>query len=341
MFKEKLMKSNSPIVFGQRAILAVLAVSVLSTAFLFSLPGLHQGSKAAAATQAQRGFATPDEAARALIEAAENYNVPALREILGPDGADLVSSGDPIADKKYGQEFAALAREKKFVSMDPSGTSRAILSVGNAEWPLPIPIVRREGTWYFDSKAGRQEILFRRIGANELNAIQICLGFVEAQLEYASTVHDDSGIRQYAQRLISTPGKQDGLYWENADGSPGGPITKGVAQAIHEGYSLERGSVFHGYYFRLLKGQGPAAPMGELDYVIKGMMIGGFALVAVPAEYRVTGVQTFIVSHDGIVYQKDLGPDSLNIVKKMERYNPDKTWSPVDDEWTTSELQPQ
>jgi hypothetical protein len=340
MCKEKLMSSNSPKVFGHNKVLNILAVSVLSSAFLFSLPEL-QGSGATAATQKQSGFATPDEAARALIDAVDSYDVPALREILGPEGVDLVSSDDPIADKRYSQAFAALAREKKFVSMDPSDKNRAILSVGKAEWPLPIPIVRREGKWYFDSKAGREEILFRRIGANELNVIQVCLGFVEAQMEYASAVHDDSGIRQYAQRLISTPGKQDGLYWENADGSPGGPITMGVARALQEGYSLEKDSVYHGYYFRLLKGQGPAAPMGELDYTIKGMMIGGFALAAVPAEYRVTGVQTFIVSHDGIVYQKDLGPDSLNIVKKMERYNPDKTWKPVDDEWTTSELQPQ
>jgi hypothetical protein len=176
-------------------------------------------------------------------------------------------------------------------------------------------------------------VLYRRIGRNELDAIAICRGFVEAQKEYALEVHDDSGVHQYAQRIISTPGKQDGLYWQNADGTPGGPITEAIAKAIAEGYSVEKRSAFHGYYFQVLKGQGPAAPLGELDYVINGMMIGGFALIAAPAEYRVTGVQTFIVSHDGIVYQKDLGPDTLNIAKKIERYNPDKSWHITTDEW--------
>jgi hypothetical protein len=171
------------------------------------------------------------------------------------------------------------------------------------------------------------------VSANEQYTIEICRGFVEAQLEYASSIHDDSGIHQYAQKLISSPGKQDGLYWENADGTAGGPVSKGVAKAIEEGYSLSPGSAYSGYYFRVLKGQGPDAPMGELDYLIKGMMIGGFALVAAPAEYGVTGIQTFIVSHDGIVYQKDLGSDSVSIAKQMERYNPDKTWTRTDDQW--------
>jgi len=253
--------------------------------------------------------------------------------MLGPDGKDLVSSKDPVQDKNRLLEFAKQAREKLSVSKDPSDKNSRILSVGKQDWPMPIPIVKREGKWYFDSKAGHDEILYRRIGANELNAIEICRGFVEAQKEYASTVHDNSGINQYAQKLISSPGKQDGLYWENADGTSGGPISKTIAKAIEEGYSVGSGSGYSGYFFQVLKGQGPAAPLGELDYVIKGMMIGGFALVAVPVEYRVTGVQTFIISHDGIVYQKDLGPDSVNIVKKMERYNPDSTWTRTDDQW--------
>jgi DUF2950 family protein len=163
-------------------------------------------------------------------------------------------------------------------------------------------------------------------------------GFVEAQIEYASDAHDDSGIHQYAQRLISSPGKQDGLYWTNADGTPGGPISEAVARAIDEGYTLAKDSAYHGYYFHLLNGQGPAAPKGQFDYIIKGMMIGGFALIAVPAEYRVTGVQTFIVSYDGIVYQRDLGPDTLNVAKQIERYNPDKTWRRTDDEWSPGDL---
>jgi hypothetical protein len=329
MTEEKTLKSKSSIPGENRIVLAVLVTALFCLPLLLSAAA-QQSSEPA---QAQKGFAKPKEAAEALIKAAENYDLPALLEILGPDGKDLVSSQDPVQDKNYSVAFAARAREKQSVSQDPSDKNRYILSTGNEDWPMPIPIVKRSGKWYFDSKAGHDEILYRRIGANELNAIAVCRGFVDAQLEYASTVHDNSGIHQYAQKLISTPGKQDGLYWENADGTPGGPVSKGVAEAIEKGYSLTPASVYSGYYFRLLKGQGPDAPGGELDYVIKGMMIGGFALVAVPAEYRVTGVQTFIVNHNGIVYQRDLGPDSINIVKQMERYNPDKTWTRTDDSW--------
>ncbi len=317
------MKSNT--FRASDVIFISLAVALLCAPAILGQTGQRSS------VSAQKGFASPKEAAAALIEATGTFDLSALKEILGPEGEDLISSGDPVLDKNYAIQFAAAAREKQSVALDPATPNRAILSVGNNDWPLPIPIVKKAGKWYFDSKAGRQEILYRRIGENELNAIQVCLGFVEAEREYATTLHDDSKMHQYAQRLISAPGKQDGLYWENADGTPGGPVTEGVAKAMEEGYSLAKGSALHGYYFKLLKGQGPAAPMGELDYIIKGMMIGGFAMVAVPAEYRVTGVQTFIVSNDGIVYQKDLGPDSINIVKQMERYNPDKTWIRVKD----------
>ncbi|HMD07996.1 MAG TPA: DUF2950 domain-containing protein [Candidatus Acidoferrum sp.] len=228
--------------------------------------------------------------------------------------------------------FAAEASEKTAVTTDSKNPARATLVVGNQDWPLPIPIVKIGGKWYFDSKAGHDEIVLRRIGANELDAIQVCRGYVDAQMEYASEIHDDSGINQYAQRLISTPGKHDGLAWQNADGSWGGPVGETVAKAIEEGYT-ERGEPFHGYYLKLLKGQGAAAPLGQLDFVIEGVMIGGFALAAAPAEYGVTGFETFIVSHDGIVYQKDLGTDTLKVFKSMELYNPDKTWHRTDDNW--------
>lgn len=327
------MRSILSTLIDRKVLLSMLAAALLCTAASL-LPADPQSSQGAtAAKSAQKGFATPQEAASALIQAAGDFDVPALKEILGLASEDLVASDDPVQDKKNAAAFAGRAREKNSVSTDPKNPKRAILSVGNDEWPLPIPIVNRAGKWYFDSKAGRDEILYRRIGANELNAIEVCRGFVEAERQYATSIHDDSGINQYAQRLISTPGKQDGLYWENADGTPGGPVAKAVAKAIEEGYSLSKGSAYGGYYFKLLKGQGPAAPLGQLDYMIKGMMIGGFALVAVPAEYRVTGVKTFIVSNDGIVYQKDLGPNSLEIAKRMERYNPDKTWQPTDDQW--------
>ena len=253
-------------------------------------------------------------------------------DLFGEDGRDLVSSADTVQDKNRVAAFAAMADEKTTVTVDPNTKLRAVLSVGNDDWPFPVPMVKRNGKWSFDSKQGHDEIQFRRIGANELDAIQICRGFVEAQVEYASEIHDDSGVNQYAQKIISSPGRRDGLYWTNADGTAGGPISEPVARAIAEGYSPQNRG-YHGYYFKVLKGQGPAARLGQMDYVVKGIMIGGFALVAVPAEYRVTGVKTFIVSYDGIVYEKDLGTDSLKIAKDMERYNPDKTWRRTDDQW--------
>jgi hypothetical protein len=204
--------------------------------------------------------------------------------------------------------------------------------VGNDDFPLPIPIVKRKGKWSFDTKVGREEILNRRIGANELNAIEICRGFDEAQHEYAQEKHDDSKVNQYAQRIISTPGKHDGLAWQNADGTWGGPVGEEVAKALEEGYKAGRGTPYHGYYFKVLKGQGPAASMGEMDFVVGGAMIGGFALAAAPAEYRVTGVMTFIVGPDGVVYEKDLGPDTLKTFQSMDKYNPDKTWKVTEDD---------
>jgi hypothetical protein len=194
-----------------------------------------------------------------------------------------------------------------------------------------VPIVKRGGKWSFDAKAGRQEVLYRRIGRNELDVIEICRGFVEAQHEYALMKRDGSGVNQYAQRLISTPGKQDGLAWQNPDGTWGGPVGENVARAFERGYT-GKGEPFHGYFFKVLKGQGRAAPMGQMYFLVKGVMIGGFALVASPAEYGVTGVKTFIVSHDGVVYEKDLGPDTLTAFRKMELFNPDKTWSPVEEQ---------
>jgi len=279
------------------------------------------------------GFNTPKEAAEALIGAAESYDLTKLLEILGPDGKDLVSSADPVRDKSIAANFAARARETNRVVIDPKNSMQAVLEIGSGDWPLPIPIEKKGSKWYFDSKRGRDEILFRRIGSNELDAIQICRGFVDAQKEYASEIHDNSGVNQYAQKIISTAGKHDGLYWQNKDGTSGGPVSEAIARAIEEGYAPGKTSGYHGYYFKVLKGQGPAARLGLLDYVVEGVMIGGFALVAFPAEYRVTGVKTFMVSYDGVVYEADLGPDTLKIAQNMERYNPDKTWRRTNDEW--------
>jgi Protein of unknown function (DUF2950) len=275
----------------------------------------------------QRRFSSPDEAAAALIQAAERFDQPALVEILGSEGKPLVSSKDSVQDRNRAREFASTAQAQHRIELDSSRTSATLL-VGAGEWPVPFPIVEEDGTWRFDAEAGAHEILLRRIGQNELDAIEVCRGFVEAQREYARTRHDGALVNQYAQRIISSPGKRDGLAWKAANGTWEGPVGEGIARVIAEGYrdGLEP---YHGYYFKVLKGQGPAAPLGEINFVTKGMMIGGFALVAAPAEYLVTGVKTFIVSHDGIVYEQDLGPKTLEVFRVMERYNPDSTWTPV------------
>src|SRR4029450_10699224 len=248
----------------------------------------------------KKQFDTPKQAADALIQVAANFDVAAAKEILGPDSEDIVSSEDPVGDKTRAVAFAAKAKEKNSVAADAKNPNRAILTVGNDDFPFPIPILKAKGKWYFDTKAGRQEILNRRIGANELDAIAICRGFDEAQHEYAQEKPDDSKVNQYAQRVISTPGKHDGLAWQNTDGTWGGPVGEEVAKALEQGYSNpSQPQPYHGYHFKVLKGQGPAAPLGQMDFVVGGAMIGGFALAAAPAEYRVTGVQTFIVGPDG------------------------------------------
>jgi hypothetical protein len=313
-----------------------IRTGILTAAFSVLITGMPAAAQtktvASAETQAaQETFDTPQQAADAMILAVKTDDVSALHQIFGPAGKDFVASGDDVEDKKSRANFAAQAQEKMSVDVDAHDPTRAIVSVGDEDWPLPVPIVKQAGKWHFDSKAGRTEILDRYIGENELDAILICRGYDDAQKEYAEEIHDNSGVNQYAQRIISSPGKQDGLAWKNADGTWGGPVGETVAEGLEEGSGLN-GKPFHGYYFKVLKGQGPAAHMGRLDYVIEGVMIGGFALVAVPAQYRATGVMSFMVSYDGVVYQKDLGPDSLDIVKKMELYNPDKSWQLTDDE---------
>jgi len=298
-----------------------------------------QPDSSAATPTEQMTFSTPEAGVEVLIKAATDFDVPQLRKIFGPDGEDLIASADQVRDKNNAIAFAKKAQTKNAIQKDPKNSKRVFLVVGEDGWPFPVPLVKQGSKWHFDSAAGRTEILYRRIGTNELDAIQVCRGYVEAQKDYASEIHDNSGINQYAQKIRSTPGKQDGLYWTNADGTPGGPVSEPVANALAEGYTFDKPSAYHGYYFKILKGQGPDAPNGSIDYVIQGAMIGGFALVAVPAEYRVTGVKTFIVGPDGVVYQKDLGPDSIKIAKEMELYNPDKTWQGTNDSWPGSSVE--
>ena len=315
-----------------------MLLTIVATAFYCLLasssPAQTQSRQplATSSQPTQKLFATPKEAADALIQAAGSFDLSALKEILGAGGEDLVSSEDPVQDKNRAAAFAAKAREKSSVTVDPQDPNRAEVIIGNDEWPLPIPVVKRNGKWLFDTKDGREEILLRRIGSNELDAIQVCRGYVEAQHEYALEKHDGAEVNQYAQRIISTPGKHDGLAWRNEDGSLGGPIGEGIAKALDQGYT-SKGQPYHGYFFKILKGQGPSAPLGQMDFVVNGAMIGGFALAAAPAEYRITGVKTFVVSYEGVVYEKDLGPNTLSIFKDMHLYNPDKTWTRTDDNW--------
>jgi len=293
-------------------------------------PAEPGGKSTAPGMAKQMTFDTPRKAADALIAAAAEYDLPALKAILGPASVDLVETEDPVQDRAAGAAFAALARQRSEIALDPKNQNRAILVIGDEDWPSPIPIVRKDGRWSFDTKAGRKEILNRRIGRNELDAIEICRAFVDAQREYAFRKRSGYDVNQYAQRIVSSPGKQDGLAWRNPDGTWGGPLGEGIANVIAEGYS-DRAQPYHGYFFKVLKGQGPAAPLGQMDFVVNGVMIGGFALVAAPADYRVTGVKTFLVSHDGVVYEQDLGPKTLERFRAMERFNPDKGWTPVVD----------
>jgi hypothetical protein len=285
---------------------------------------------AASVASAQQTFKTPDEAASALVSAAKTGDRKAIVTVLGPDGEDIVTSGDAVADAATREKFIAAYDAKHQIAMD--GDNKATVVIGLEDFPLPIPLVRKDGMWQFDTAAGRQEILARRIGKNELDAIQASLAYVDAQNEYAEKDRTGAGVGTYAQRIISQPGKKDGLFWPTSQGEDASPLGEFVAEATAQGYRAGGGRApFHGYYFKILTKQGAAAPGGELEYVVHGKMIGGFALVAYPAEYRNSGVMTFIVNHAGTVFQKDLGPDTAKLAERMSAFNPDKTWQQVSD----------
>ena len=331
LMRETNMKSTPRIMTSSKFTLIASAIASFCLLGLGLQAATPSKSDAAAASQGKQ-FDTPKQAADALVQVAANFDVAAAKEILGPDSEDIVASEDPVQDKNRAAEFAAKAKEKMSVQTDKKNPNEAMVLVGNDDFPLPIPLVKKNGKWFFDTKVGREEILNRRIGANELNAIEICRGFVDAQHEYAMEKHDGAKVNQYAQRVISSPGKHDGLAWQNPDGTWGGPVGEEVARALEEGYSAQGGKPYHGYYFKVLKGQGPDAALGEMDFMVGGAMIGGFALAAAPAEYRVTGVMTFIVGPDGVVYEKDLGADTLKTFQSMDKYNPDKTWKATEDD---------
>jgi hypothetical protein len=316
------MKTENGCTLLSRALTAAILVIVAAPQFSF-------GAAPAPAT-GPLVFDTPRAAADALIRAAEENDIEALLRIFGPDGKAIVDSGDAVSDKNHRTKFVEKAREKSEIVVDKTSPKRAVLVVGNDDWPMPVPIVESKGKWRFDTKDGRREILARRIGGNELNAISLLRGYVEAQREYAAHEHDGSGVHQYAQKFLSTKGKHDGLSWWDENGKPAGPIGEIVARALAAGYT-NRTEPYNGYYFRILTAQGPSARKGARDYIVKGMMIGGFAAMAWPANYGVTGVQTFQVSHDGIVYQKDLGRSTPRLAPVIHRYDPDKTWTRTED----------
>ena len=279
---------------------------------------------------AQQAFKTPEEAAGALVSAAKAGDMKALVTVLGPDGEDIVSSGDEVADAATREKFVAAYDAKHQIATE--GDNKATIVIGLEDFPLPIPLIRKGAMWSFDTIAGREEILLRRIGKNELDAIQASLAYVDAQNEYAEKDRTGAGVNTYAQRVVSRPGKKDGLYWPTSPGDDPSPLGEFIAQATAQGYRVGgEPTPYHGYYFRILTRQGPAAPGGELDYIVRGNMIGGFALVAYPAEYRNSGVMTFLVSHTGTVFQKDLGPGTAKLAERMSSFNPDRTWQVVSD----------
>jgi len=283
----------------------------------------------ASAAVAQQTYKTPEEAAAALVGAVRADDLKAELVVLGPGGEDIVSSGDEVADQAIRERFLQSYDAKHRVTKD--GESRATLVIGNDDFPFPIPLVRQDGKWSFGTGEGRREILYRRIGRNELNTIQVCLAYVDAQDEYADKDRTGAGAGVYARRFVSSPGKKDGLYWPAAQGEEESPLGELFAKASTQGYKAGEGrSPYQGYYYKILTRQGAHAPGGALDYVVNGKMIGGFALVAYPAEYRNSGVMTFVVNHAGVVFQKDLGPDTDELAEKITAFDPDSTWKEAD-----------
>lgn len=301
----------------------------------FSFPRLNwlQLAVAAALTlahgaaAAQQQFATPEDAAAALVAAARFDDVKGVVAVLGREGRAIVASGDKTADKNARARFLAAYDAKREFSQEGN---KATLMIGSDSWPFPVPLVKAERGWSFDARAGKQEILYRRVGRNERSAIEVCLAYVDAQQDYAAMDPQKAGIPNYAQRVVSRPGKKDGLFWPAKDGEQASPFGELAAAAAREGYrASQKPSPYYGYYYKILKAQGPAAAGGAYDYTARGKMIGGFALVAYPAAYRNSGVMTFIVNHDGTVFQKDLGPRTRQIASGMTRFDPGKSWKKV------------
>jgi len=279
---------------------------------------------------AQKHFASPEEAFSALVAAARTGDPPAILAILGDEAKPILESGDPVADRDALERFVA-SYDAAHAIETPSESS-AELVTGEDEWPFPIPVVKEEGGWVFDTDAGDEEILARRIGRNERFAIQACLAFVDAQREYWERNPDGAPLLHYASQLLSSEGKRNGLYYPVGEGEDASPLGPGFARARAAGYDeLEAGTAtpFHGYFYRILKSQGPHAPDGAYDYMVGDHMIGGFALLASPATWDNSGVMSFLVNQDGVVYQKDLGPETEKLAAEIQSFDPDDSWSRV------------
>jgi hypothetical protein len=300
---------------------------------VFAVALIFLGSYQKADAQ-QRTFKSSEEAVKSLMDAVRSNNTKELLAIFGTEGKEIISSGDEVADKAGSERFVKDYDEMN--KLEKETDNKVILVVGNHEWPFPVPIVKKGETWVFDTKAGKEELLNRRIGRNELNTIQTCLAIVDAQREYAMKDRDSDKLLEYAQNFWSTPGKKDGLYWEAKQGEEQSPLGPFAARAVQAGYTPKKPGdkpvPYHGYFYKILKAQGKNAPGGAYDYVVRGKMIGGFALVAYPAEYGASGIMTFIVNHDGVVYQKDLGKETGKIAQAMTKFDPDKTWKNVEEQ---------
>lgn len=308
-------------------LVTLTAVSLLLALFCFS--ALAAGAKQ---TIHQKTFASPEEAVKAVVVALRAGDLNDLSDILGPDGKEIISSGDEVADENGRKLFVQVYEQSNKLNREMD--TKAILELGKDAWPFPIPIVKVGDAWRFDTKEGKQEILTRRIGKNELSAIQACLAYFDAQRDYASKGGNGKGLPEYAQKFFSEPGKKDGLYWESKEGEAQSPLGPLFAAAHERGYTRktpgQRPSPYLGYYYRILTSQGKSAPGGAYSYLVNGRMVGGFALIAYPAEYGSSGVMTFMVSHDGVVYEKDLGKKTEALAQAMKAFDPDQTWRKVD-----------
>jgi hypothetical protein len=303
------------------------AVAIL---LLGSIPAISQAQQ-----QGQKIFASAEEASNALFTAAQSNDEKAMLDIFGPDGKQVVSSGDDVQDQEMHANFAKKYQQMHRLVNEPDGTTS--LYIGAENWPAPIPLVHKGNVWYFDTEAGTKEILYRRVGRNEVTTIRVCQELVAAQKDYFSQNHNE-----YAQRFFSDAGQHNGLYWKAADGAPQSPIGPLIASAVAEGYeNISEGghTPFHGYYFHILIAQGRHAPGGSKNYIAAGKMTGGFAFVAYPADYRSSGVMTFIVGSNGQVYEKDLGKNTESIVKTMKKFDPDSSWHNSEDEQEQSASQ--